>query len=107
MCKVALRFPAAMKLPPRRTHEILFLSVPNNRDPKSRSFKGRSMTSTSCQKSLQRHRISTLTVVEDDNDPVKRENVLMAEAAATTEPGSGVSDDFGKAVMTSALEKYC
>lgn len=45
-------------------------------------------------------------MVEDDKDRLKIENVLSVEAAFTTGPENGASDDFGKGLQTRALEKY-
>lgn len=57
--------------------------------------------------SLPMLRKCTPTVVVDDKGPVMGEEGLMFDAAPTTEPEGGVSNDFRTAVLTRDLDKYC
>lgn len=49
----------------------------------------------------------TPTVIKDGKDPVRRKDVLMAEAAPTRDADGRALDDFGTSLLTGALEKNC
>lgn len=61
----------------------------------NQSLNRRRITSTSSQTSLKGLRTSKRTVVEDEHDPLKGEDVQMIKVAPTTEVEDGLSDDFG------------
>lgn len=46
-------------------------------------------------------------MAKDDRDSVKRKNVLMVHSAPTLYFKGCVSNDFGTAALTRALEKFC
>lgn len=68
-----------------------------------RSFDRRCIELTSLHTVLRRLRTSTLFVVKGKENLVKAENVLMVEAALTTELDGLVSNSFGPVVLTRCL----